>query len=54
METSGRFPSPVVRIPFRGGTGVSDVRTTWEEGRGRGAEEEDSSDEEYPGSSVDP
>jgi hypothetical protein len=48
------FLLPVLRIPFSGGAGASGVRTTWEEGRGRGAAEEDSIDDEYPRSSVDP
>ena len=36
----GSAPSPVLRIPFRGVAGASDVRTTWEEGRGRRAAED--------------
>ena len=53
----GSAPSPVLRIPFSGGDGARDVRTTWEVGRGRGRGRgtvEYSNDEEYPGSSVDP
>lgn len=31
----GSAPLPVLRIPFKGGAGAWDVRTTWEAGRVR-------------------